>query len=112
LGAEQQHAFDLIKDYLPLISVLKTLKSGPAFRLYIAAEDKVTGVVLTQETKGKEHAITYLSRRLVDAATRYTFIEKLRLFLFYACTKLRCYLLLHCFLSNQCVAKLDHEWYN
>jgi hypothetical protein len=67
------------------------------FRLYIVVEYVVIGVVLTQETKGKEHVVTYLSRRLVDAKTRYTFIEKLCLCLFYACTKCRCYLL-----SNNC----------
>ena len=32
--------------------------------------------------------MTYLSRRLVDTETRYTFIEKLCLCLFYACTLL------------------------
>jgi hypothetical protein len=52
------------------------------FRLYIAVEDKVIGVVLTQETEGKEHVVTFLSQRLVDAETRYTFIEKLCLCLF------------------------------
>jgi hypothetical protein len=45
--------------------------------LYVAVEDKVIGAVLTQETKGKEHMVIYLSQRLVDAETRYTFIEKL-----------------------------------
>jgi hypothetical protein len=46
--------------------------------------------------------VTYLSRRLVDAETRYTFIEKLCLCLFYACTKCRCYLLSsHCTISGQ-----------
>jgi hypothetical protein len=46
--------------------------------------------------------VTYLSQRLVDAETRYTFIEKLCLFLFYACTKCRCYLLSsHCTVSGQ-----------
>jgi hypothetical protein len=35
-----------------------------------------------QETEGKEHVVTYLSRRLVDAEMRYTFIEKLCLCLF------------------------------
>jgi ribonuclease HI len=46
--------------------------------------------------------VTYLSRRLVDAETRYTFIEKLCLCLFYACTKCRCYLLSsHCVVSGQ-----------
>ena len=64
----------------------------------MAAEDKIIGVVLTQETEGKEYIITYLSRRLVDAETRYTFIEKLYLSLYYACTKLRHYLL-----SSTCI---------
>jgi hypothetical protein len=73
-----------------------------SFKLYIAAEDKVIGSVLTQETEGKEHVVTYLSRRLVDAETRYTFIEKLCLCIFYACTKCRCYLLSsHCIVSGQ-----------
>jgi hypothetical protein len=57
--------------------VLKAPHVGVPFRLYIAAENKVIGAVLTQETEGKEHVVTYLSRRLVDAETRYTFIEKL-----------------------------------
>jgi hypothetical protein len=101
-GAEQQEAFDLIKKYLSLAPILKAPRAGVPFRLYIAAEDKVIGVVLTQETEGKEHVVTYLSRRLVDAETRYTFIEKLCLCLFYACTKCRCYLLSsHCTVSGQ-----------
>jgi hypothetical protein len=102
LGAEQQEAFDLIKKYLSLAPVLKAPQAGVPFRLYIAAEDKVIGAVLTQETEGKEHVVIYLSRRLVDAETRYTFIEKLCLCLFYACTKCRCYLLSsHCTVSGQ-----------
>jgi hypothetical protein len=93
LGAEHQHAFDLIKDCLSSVPMLKAPKSGSPFRLYIASEDKVIGAVLTQESKGNEHAITYLSRRLVDAETKYTFIEKLCLCVFYACTRLRYYIL-------------------
>jgi hypothetical protein len=64
----------------------------------VAAEDKVIGVVLTQETEGKEYIITYLSQRLIDAETRYTFIEKLCLSLYYPCAKLRHYLL-----SSTCI---------
>jgi hypothetical protein len=56
---------------------LKAPKVGVPFRLYIAAKDNVIRVVLTQETEGKEHVVTYLSRRLVDAETRYTFVDKL-----------------------------------
>jgi len=58
----------------------------------VAAEDKVIGAVLTQETEGREYIITYVGRRLIDAEMRYTFIEKLRLSLYYACIKLRHYL--------------------
>jgi hypothetical protein len=64
----------------------------------VAAEDKVIGAVLTQETEGKEHIITYVGRRLIDVETRYTFIEKLSLSLYYACTNLRHYLL-----SSTCI---------
>ena len=64
----------------------------------MAAEDKVIGAVLTQETEGKEYVVTYIGRRLIEAETRYTFIEKLCLSLYYACTKLRHYLL-----SSTCI---------
>jgi hypothetical protein len=67
---------------------MKTPMIGILFRLYIAVEDAVIGAVLTQVTEGKEHIITYLSRCLIDAETRYSFIEKLCLSLFYACSKL------------------------
>jgi hypothetical protein len=72
--------------------------AGIPFRLYIAAEDAVVGAVLTQVTEGKEHIITYLSQRLINIKTMYSFIEKLCLSLFYACSKLRHYLL-----SSTCV---------
>jgi hypothetical protein len=92
-GAEQQRAFDDIKKYLSSPPVMKAPMAGIPFRLYIAAEDSMIRVVLTQVTNGKEHVITYLSRRLIDAETRYSFIKKLCLSLFYACSKLRHYLL-------------------
>jgi hypothetical protein len=82
LGAEQQLTFDEIKKYLFSPPVMKTPKAGILFRLYIAAEDSVIGAVLTQVMDGKEENITYLSRRLIDAETRYLFIEKLCLCLF------------------------------
>jgi hypothetical protein len=91
--AEQQLTFDEIKKYLSSLSVMKAPKAGIPFWLYIAANVSITRVVLTQVTNGKEHMITYLSWRHVDAETRYSFIEKLCLSLFYACSKLRHYLL-------------------
>ena len=77
--------------------IVKVPKCGFHFRLYIAAEDKDIGAVLTQENEGKEYAITYLSRWLVDAEKKYSFIKKICLCMFYACTKLGYHLL-----SNSC----------
>jgi ribonuclease HI len=98
LGAHQQRAFDDIKKYLSLPLVMKVPMAGIPFRLYIAAEDAVIGAILTQIMEGKEYIITYLSRHLINAETRYSFIENLCLSLFYACSKLRHYLL-----SSTCV---------
>jgi hypothetical protein len=97
-GANQQHNFEDIKRYLSSPPVMKAPIAGISFRLYIAAEDAVIGAVLMQVTEGKEHIITYLIRCLIDAETRYSFIENLCLSLFCACSKLRHYLL-----SSTCV---------
>jgi hypothetical protein len=77
---------------------MKAPMAGITFRLYIAAEDNVTGAVLMQIMEGKEHIITYLIWHLIYVEARYSFIERLCLSLFYACFKLRHYLL-----SSTCV---------
>ena len=46
----------------------------------------------------KERVIYYVSRRLLDAETRYSPVERLCLCLYFSCTKLRHYLL-----SAECV---------
>jgi len=53
----------------------------------------VIGSALIQEFEGKEHVIYYLSRRLIDAETRYSAIDKLCLCLYFSCIKLTHYLL-------------------
>jgi hypothetical protein len=93
LGSDQQHTFDDIKKYLSSLPVMKAPMAEIPFRLYIAAEDAVIGVVLTEVMEGKEYIITYLSWLFIDAEIRYSFIEKLCLSLFYACSKLWHYLL-------------------
>jgi hypothetical protein len=50
-GAEQQAAFEEIKEYLSTSPVLKVPQSGLHFRLYVAAENDVIGDVLTQEAE-------------------------------------------------------------
>ena len=61
-GAEQKKAFENIKQYLSSPPVLKAPRRGVLFRLYVVAEDKDIGAVLTQETEGKECIITYISQ--------------------------------------------------
>ena len=56
-GVEQQEAFEKIKIYLSSPLVLKAPRRGFPFRLYVAAGDKVIGVVLTKKTKDKEFVI-------------------------------------------------------
>jgi hypothetical protein len=97
-GAGKQRAFDDIKKNLSSPPVMKAPIAGISFWLYIAADDAIIEAVLTQITGDKEHIITYLRRCLIDAKTRYSFIEKLCLSLFYACSKLRHYLL-----SSTCI---------
>ena len=97
-GAKQQEAFKKIKEYLLTSLVLRAPRRGVPFKLYIAAEEKIIGVVLTQEDEGKEYVIAYLGHRLLDPDTRYAHIEKLWLSLYYACAKMRHYLL-----SSTCV---------
>ena len=97
-GAKQQEAFKKINEYFSTPLVPRTPRRGVPFKLYIAAEEKVSGAVLTQEDEGKEYVIAYLGRRLFYPETRYAHIEKLCLSLYYACAKMRHYLL-----SSTCV---------
>jgi hypothetical protein len=64
----------------------------------------VIGVVLTQESNGKEFIVAYVSRRLLGAEARYAIIEKLCLSLYYACNKFRHYLL-----SSACMVVCQHD---
>jgi hypothetical protein len=93
LGAKQQEAFEKIKEYLSTPPVLRAPRRGVPFKLYIAAEEKVIEVVLTQEDEGKEYVIAYLGRRLLDLEIKYAHIKKLCLSLYFACAKMRHYLL-------------------
>jgi len=96
-GKEQQLALHEIKNYVVNPPVLIPPQQGKPFRLYLSTDGMVIGSTLIQKFEGKERVIYYLSRRLVDAETRYSAIEKLCLCLCFSCTKLRHYLL-----SSEC----------
>jgi hypothetical protein len=60
-GAEQREAFKKIKEYLVFPPVLRALKAGNPFKMYIAAQKWVIGAVLLQEEDGKEFLVAYAS---------------------------------------------------
>jgi len=71
-GREQQSVLDEIKDYLTNPPVLIPPQQGKPFKLYLSTNGMVIGSALIQEFEGKERVIYYLSRRLIDAKTRYS----------------------------------------
>jgi hypothetical protein len=103
-GEEHKEAFEKMKKYLMSLRVLRVPKANQGFRLYVAVQEHVIGSVLTQEEDGKEFSAAYLSRRLMGAESRYAFIEKMCLSLYYACTKLRWYLLM-----SPCTVVCQHD---
>jgi hypothetical protein len=103
-GDEQRRAFEKIKTYLTTPPVLQAPRDNGGFKLYIATQEKVIGTVLTQDDNGQEFAVAYISRWLIDAETRYTFMEKLCLSLYYTCTKFCHYLL-----AGSCIVVSQHD---
>jgi hypothetical protein len=57
--------------------VLRALKAGNPFKVYITVQERVIGAVQLQEEDGKEFHVAYVSARLHGAETRYVFVEKL-----------------------------------
>jgi hypothetical protein len=84
--------------------ILVPPQQGKPFRLYMSADSQTIGSTLMQEFEGKERAVFYFSRRLLDLETKYSPVEKLCLCLYFSCTKLRHYLI-----SAECtvVSKAD-----
>jgi hypothetical protein len=73
--------------------MLRAPKAGNPFKMYIAMQEQVIGAVLLQEEDGKEFLETYVGRCLLDAETRYVFVEKHYLSLYFACARFRQYIL-------------------
>ena len=89
VGAEQQRAFDEIKGYLSKPPVLIPPQQDRPFFVYLSVGDTSIASVLVQKHDDQERVVFYLSRRMLDAETRYLEIDKLCLCLFFTCTKLR-----------------------
>jgi hypothetical protein len=87
-GAEQQQTFEEIKEYLSKPHVLVPPQQDMPFYVYLSVGDTSFASVVIQVHDNKERIVFYLSRRMLDAETRYPDIEKLCLCLFFTCTKL------------------------
>ena len=84
-----QAAFDKTKEYLS-----KPPIQGHPLKLYLSVANESIGCLLSQSnSKGHEQVVYYSSRVLNPAETRYSPIEKLCLALYFACTKLRHFLI-------------------
>jgi hypothetical protein len=84
--------------------MLRVPKIGETFMLYVAAQHQVVGTMLMQEDWKRQFPMAYLSRRLVDAETRYAPNEKHCLSLYFVCNKLHHYLL-----SSTCLVVCKHD---
>ena len=81
-------AFDNLKKYLTTPPMMAPPHLDLPFIVYLSADGVSIGSVLVQEVDGKEHVVYYLSRRLLDAETRYSEMEHLCLCLYFTCAKL------------------------
>jgi hypothetical protein len=73
LGEKPWESFEKIKEYLVSPPVLRALKAGNLFKMYIAAQEWVVGAVLLQEEDGKEFPVAYISGRIGNWA--YVLVE-------------------------------------
>jgi hypothetical protein len=92
-GVEQQWAFEEIKEYLSRPPVLVPPQEDRPFYVYLSVGDTSIASVVIQVHDDKERVVFHLSRRMLDAETRYPDIENLCLCLFFTCMKL-CHILL------------------
>ncbi|RVW70517.1 Retrovirus-related Pol polyprotein from transposon 17.6 [Vitis vinifera] len=88
-----QFAFEKIKEYLLSPPVLVPPTPGRPLLLYLSVLDMALGCMLAQiDDLGKERAIYYLSKRMLEYEMKYVMIERLCLALVWATRRLRHYM--------------------
>ncbi|XP_065860901.1 uncharacterized protein [Euphorbia lathyris] len=90
-----QKALDKIKEYLQNPPILQPVNPDKPLLLYLTVHDNSMGALLGQhdETKKKEHAIYYVSKKFTDCESRYSPLEKTCAALAWASQRLRHYML-------------------
>ena len=87
-----QHAFEKSEECLLSPPVLVPPIPGRPFLMYLSVSDMALGCMLAQlDDLGKERAIYYLSKRMLECECRYIMIERLCLALVWATRRLRHY---------------------
>ena len=88
-----QQAFERIREYLLSPPVLVPPMSGRPLLLYLSVSDVALGCMLAQlDDFGRERAIYYLSKRMLEYETRCIMIERFCLALVWATRRLRHYM--------------------
>ena len=105
LDDQCQSAFEKIKEYLLSPPVLVPPTPGHPLLLYLSVSDIALGCMLAQlDDLGKERAIYYPSKRILEYETRYIVIERYCLALVWATRRLRHYMTEY---SVHLVSRLD-----
>ena len=84
-------AFRALKEYLSKLSLLSKPVEGEPLYLYLTVMEYTISGVLVREEDKVQWPVYYISKRLVDAETRYPEMEKLALAFVIAMRKLRPY---------------------
>ena len=77
MGRSTAKGVDEIKQYLTSPPVLVPPQKHKLFKLYLSADEHAIRSALIQEFEGKERVIYFISRRLLEAETRYSPVERL-----------------------------------
>ena len=100
-----QQAFERIREYFLSPHVLVPPMPRRPLLLYLSVSDVALGCMLAQlDDSGKERAIYYLNKRMLEYEMRYIMIERLCLDLVWATRRLRHYMIEY---SVQLVSRLD-----
>ncbi|KAK9070324.1 hypothetical protein SSX86_010725 [Deinandra increscens subsp. villosa] len=94
-GEKHEAALSSLKEYLSSAPLLMQPVKGEPLSLYLAVSGSSVSVVLVKDHEGQQHPVYYVSKTLLDAETRYSYLEKLILALVMASQKLRHYFETH-----------------
>lgn len=84
-------AFDKLKRYLSMPSILAKPLTSERLFLYLAVTEDGINAILVRDVNGEQQPIYYISKSLLEAEMRYPMVDKLALALVTAEQKLRPY---------------------